>query len=72
MNTGVVAPRNVAPAPRCASAIACDLWSASHALLDLAGRITAGRAVATDLDALALGLQRCAAELRMGGADGRA
>ncbi len=72
MNAAIVTAPNLAPAPRPAAAIARDLWSASNALVELARRVSAGERAATDLDALATGLQRCASELRMGGGDGRA
>lgn len=60
----VCAAPNLAPVPRPASAVACDLRGAGQVLIDLAERADAGRAAATDLDALARGLQRCASELR--------
>lgn len=72
MNATTASPQNIRPSSRPAAAIARDVSGASNALVDLAARIAAGLPVATDLDALAVGLQRCATELRMGGGDGRA
>lgn len=66
MNAVELAVRAQAPS-RSACAIAGDLWSASHALVELAARVASGAKVATEIDALARGLSQCATELRARG-----
>lgn len=62
-------PPNVAPEPRDAAIISCELRAAADRLAYLAKRVASGacEGAISDLDSLALGVSRAACELRQGG-----